>query len=93
MKNLPTKSECLLKLEQVKTLTGLSTSTVYKSIQSGLFPAPVHLDLGDRKRPPSRWVAGEVSNWIVQQITNRNEAGIFKGDEPVATRSSAGIGW
>lgn len=52
-------SDRLLRLRDVKELTGLGSSTIYRYIQSGNFPAP--LKIGGFA---SRWKLSEVQEWI-----------------------------
>ena len=56
-------SNTILRLPQVKVRVGLSRSTIYASIQTGTFPAPVKL--GARA---VGWVAGDIDRWVDQQI-------------------------
>lgn len=62
-------SEQILKLEEVKTTVGLSSSSIYRLIQSGKFPAPIKLS-----ERSSGWLKSEVSQWIDNRIAaSRNE--------------------
>lgn len=54
----------IVRLPEVKALTGLSRSTVYERIREGQFPKPV--GLGGRN---VGWVEGEVTAWIQGRIT------------------------
>ncbi|MDC7693471.1 AlpA family transcriptional regulator [Asticcacaulis sp. DXS10W] len=58
---LPAKR--IVRLPEVKALTGLSRSTVYERIREGQFPKPV--GLGGRN---VGWVEGEVTAWIERRI-------------------------
>ena len=49
----------LLRRKHVQELTGLSSSSLYRKIGSGEFPAPV--DLGGHTR---RWREDEIRSWI-----------------------------
>lgn len=53
----------IVRLPEVKALTGLSRSTVYERIREGQFPKPV--GLGGRN---VGWVEGEVTAWIEGRI-------------------------
>lgn len=53
----------IVRLPEVKALTGLSRSTVYERIREGQFPRPV--GLGGRN---VGWVEGEVTDWIQGRI-------------------------
>lgn len=49
----------LLRLRDVKTATGLGSSTIYRYIQRGTFPAP--LKVGGFS---SRWRESQIHEWI-----------------------------
>lgn len=51
--------ERLLKLKEVMGITGLGSSTIYRYIQAGSFPAP--LKVGGFS---SRWRESQISAWI-----------------------------
>ena len=51
--------EALLKLQTVIEVTGLSESTIRRKVTAGEFPAPVKAGVRC-----TRWVAGQVSNWL-----------------------------
>ena len=51
-----------LRLPQVKTITGLSKSSLYALIRANSFPAPVHL--GPRT---VAWVQSEVKSWAAER--------------------------
>nr|WP_298325371.1 AlpA family transcriptional regulator [Asticcacaulis sp.] len=53
----------IVRLPEVKTLTGLSRSTVYERIREGGFPKPV--GLGGRN---VGWVEREVIAWIEDRV-------------------------
>lgn len=57
----------LIKLKEVMNTTGLARSTIYKYISEGTFPKPV--SLGERA---VAWVEGEVSDWILDKIEQRD---------------------
>lgn len=52
-------SERLLRLRDVKTTTGLGSSTIYRYIQAGTFPAPVKIG-----GFASRWRESQIHAWI-----------------------------
>ena len=54
----------LLRLPDVKTITGLSKSTIYARISEGAFPKQI--PLGPRIVV---WVESDIQNWISQQIS------------------------
>jgi prophage regulatory protein len=67
-----TKSEAkskFIRLEQVKTRTGLSRSTLYAYIREGRFPAPVTISTRC-----VAWVESEIDDWISQRIASRRPA-------------------
>ena len=60
MNNLQHK---LLRLPQVKTITGLSKSTIYARISEGTFPKQI--SLGPRLVV---WVEADIQKWITEQV-------------------------
>ena len=57
-------SEQLLRLPQVKSITGLSKSTIYSRIAEGDFPKQI--SIGPRLVV---WVESEIQNWISDQVS------------------------
>ncbi|RWU09266.1 AlpA family transcriptional regulator [Pseudidiomarina gelatinasegens] len=57
----------LIRLPQVKDMTGLGRSSVYKLMSEGKFPKAVTL-IGRA----SAWVENEVVEWIEDRITERD---------------------
>lgn len=57
----------LLRLPQVKALTGLSRTAIYRRISIGDFPAPVKL--GERA---SAWPEHEIAAWCSDRIAERD---------------------
>jgi len=57
----------LLRISEVRRLTGLSDSAIYRAVQRGKFPRP--LKLSERS---SAWVESEVRGWIAARITERD---------------------
>ncbi|WP_417438942.1 helix-turn-helix transcriptional regulator [Idiomarina sp.] len=57
----------LIRLPQVKDMTGLGRSSVYKLMSEGKFPKAVTL-IGRA----SAWVESEVVEWIEDRITERD---------------------
>jgi predicted DNA-binding transcriptional regulator AlpA len=53
----------LLRLPEVKAMTGLSKSSLYALVREGTFPAPVRL--GPRA---VAWVKSEVRQWAVERV-------------------------
>jgi prophage regulatory protein len=58
--------ERLIRLGEVKRLTGLSTATVYRKISIRNFPRPVALGVSARA-----WPLSEVQDWIAGRIAVR----------------------
>ena len=56
-------SEQLLRLPQVKSITGLSKSTIYSRIAEGTFPKQI--PIGPRLVV---WVESDIQNWIAEQV-------------------------
>lgn len=66
MSNNPLHNTRLLRLEEVKKVTGLSRSTLYAYIKTGDFPPP--LQVGSRA---VGWLENEITAWIGQKIESR----------------------
>ena len=64
----------VIRLGQVKAMTGLSRSTIYKFMSHKEFPKQIKLGLKS-----SGWLLDEVDAWIQNQIKNRDNEQI-KGD-------------
>ena len=64
----------IIRLKQVKAITGLSRSTIYKFMSHKEFPKQIKLGLKS-----SGWLLDEVDAWIQNQIKNRDNEQI-KGD-------------
>jgi prophage regulatory protein len=60
--------ERLIRIGEVKRLTGLSTATIYRKIATGDFPKPV--PLGAQARG---WLLSEVQDWIAGRVAARSE--------------------
>ncbi len=70
MSTLPKESHylpALLRIADVRRLTGLSDSAIYRAAQRGQFPRP--LKLSERS---SAWVESEVRGWISSRIAERD---------------------
>jgi prophage regulatory protein len=59
-------AERLIRIGEVKKLTGLSTATLYRKISTGEFPRPVQLGVAARA-----WPLSDVQNWIAGRIELR----------------------
>jgi prophage regulatory protein len=57
-------SQRLLRLPEVKNLTGLSKSSIYARIAEGTFPKQI--PLGPRLVV---WVESDIQNWIADQVS------------------------
>ena len=57
----------ILRLPEVKRLTGLGRSSIYQMIKDGVFPRPVSLSLR-----AVGWTAGDIRSWLETRINNRN---------------------
>lgn len=58
----------IIRLKGVIEMTGLGRSTIYKYIDSGVFPQSV--SLGGRS---VGWVESEVQEWVMSRIEERDE--------------------
>jgi len=52
-------TEVIKRLSEVKSITGLSRSTIYRMASEGVFPRPIKLGIR-----ASGWLGSEVQNWI-----------------------------
>ena len=59
--------ERLIRIGEVKRLTGLSTATLYRKISAKEFPRPVRLGAAARA-----WLLSEVQDWIAGRIALRD---------------------
>jgi prophage regulatory protein len=69
VQNVTRPVERLIRIGEVKRLTGLSTATVYRKISSKEFPRPVALGVLARA-----WPLSEVQNWIAGRIAVRGDS-------------------
>jgi prophage regulatory protein len=58
--------ERLIRIGEVKRLTGLSTATLYRKMSAEDFPRPVRLGVAARA-----WPLSEVQHWIAGRIELR----------------------
>lgn len=65
--------EALLKLPEVRTRTGKSTSTIYAEMAAGKFPRPL------KRGRQSVWVASEVQAVILREIATLPRMGKSMG--------------
>ena len=61
--------ERLIRIDEVKRLTGISTATLYRKISAKDFPRPVRLGAVARA-----WPLSEVQNWIAGRIELRGSS-------------------
>lgn len=59
--------DAVLKLSVVSAITGLPSSTLYRKVQQGGFPAPIKLG-----ESASGWLLSEVEAWIVARREERD---------------------
>ena len=59
----------VIRLPEVKKITGLPRSTIYRYIKQNNFPKQV--PLGNRS---VGWIREEVLSWVTEKITQRNSA-------------------
>lgn len=57
----------LIRLEEVRRLSGLSRSHLYALIQRGEFPSPVKISIR-----AAAWVSREVDQWVRARIRDRD---------------------
>ena len=57
----------LLRLAEVRKLTGLSSSSVYRMAKMGTLPRPLKIS----SRSPA-WVESEIRGWIASRIAERD---------------------
>ena len=55
-----------LRLAQVREITGLSRSTIYRYMDKGMFPK--HYDLGPRT---VAWLEQDIQGWFGQRLLTR----------------------
>ena len=55
----------ILRLDNVKSKTGLSRSTIYRLIDEGHFPHQINLGLR-----AVGWLESEVDNWLDEKISS-----------------------
>jgi len=67
-KDIHSRGSRFIKLPEVKAMTSLSTTEIYRRIAAGTFPAQVHL--GPKS---SVWVESEIIDWINAKVRARCE--------------------
>jgi len=53
----------IMRLPEVKTMTGLSRSTIYSHIGAGIFPRPVNLGVRS-----VGWLESDIESWLEDRI-------------------------
>ncbi len=74
-----------LRLPQVKTITGLSKSSLYALIRANSFPAPVRL--GPRT---VAWVRSEVKGWAVERAQAPRSTSSLQESKRMPQRATGG---
>lgn len=67
------KKERLLRLQETKQRTGLSTSTLYAQMSEGRFPGSIMI--GDKS---VAWIESEIDRWIEHRIAQTRAATLIK---------------
>ena len=60
--------ERLIRMRQVKEITGLSVSYIYSLASAGKFPQSISLVPGGTSRA---WLESEVQDWIKERVQSR----------------------
>lgn len=62
-------SQKILKLSEVKLITGLSGSSIYRGASNGTFPKQIKLS-----ERSSGWIKSEIEQWLNERIeASRND--------------------
>lgn len=56
--------EKILKISDLKSITGLSRSSIYRASADGSFPRPIKL--GQRS---SGWLKSEIDDWLTERVS------------------------
>ena len=65
----------ILRLAEVRAKTGLAKSTIYKYVDTGMFPRPICL--GGRS---VGWIDSEVHEWLLEKQVDRDmQHGVSRG--------------
>lgn len=59
----------LIRIKQVRELTGISRTYIYSMVKQGVFPAPVCLSCKSKA-----WISEEVIDWIQSKIDARDKS-------------------
>jgi prophage regulatory protein len=69
----PPRLHQFLRLDQVRALTGMPTSSIYDKMSRGEFPRPVKLSNNPKAKKHSvRWLEDEVMAWQEARIAERD---------------------
>jgi prophage regulatory protein len=60
----------ILRLPQVKQITGLSRSSIYEFMNKGFFPKSISLNNNGRA---IGWLQSDIENWIDSRIKSQSE--------------------
>jgi prophage regulatory protein len=60
------EGERFLRLRELRSVTGLGSSTIWAMIRRGAFPAPVHIG------KIAAWPASEIGKWQRARIAERD---------------------
>ena len=63
------KPERLIRIGEVKRLTGLSGATLYRKVSAKEFPRPVRLGASARA-----WALSEIQDWIANRMAVRGSS-------------------
>jgi prophage regulatory protein len=61
----------VLRLPEVKVMTGLGHSAIYEAISQGTFPPPIELT-----RAARGWLESEIEDWLDQRIAERDAGAV-----------------
>jgi prophage regulatory protein len=81
---IPSNSDEVIfwRLPEVKTVTGLSKSSLYALIRANSFPAPVQL--GPRT---VAWVRAEIKQWAAERVLRSRSATLHPGSKQMPQRA------
>jgi prophage regulatory protein len=65
--------EAILRLPAVKSLTGLSRSSIYAKVRTGEFPQPIAIGLRS-----VGWIDSEIQQWIAARIADSRKDAVEK---------------
>jgi prophage regulatory protein len=82
MQSKPQDEVSFLRLPELKSVTGLSKSSLYASIRAKSFPSPVQL--GPRT---VAWVRSEVRQWAAERISKSRSASPHIGERRTPQRA------